>query len=266
MKKLFYIFFALILSLSPAFALDGLEYIHKEEGVHIYKIDTKKLGRKVKPYVADELMTAKALFETGDYALVVNGGFFDRETGKEISFIMINGKLENTPFNNNRAMTLIKKTGRFKEVINRSELRIFEPEYNKYVFRIAPHFAPDADKIFLKHSLQAGPMLHPMYDPQSEGFVQKDDDGQITLDSCDMTKRRPRTIIGIKGKYLYIIAFSMSKKMTGEELHEFVKKQKFKQAMALDGGGSTSMMSDDVQIVSEGTEGRKIKSFLVIER
>ena len=266
MKKIFYIFCTLFLFASPSLALDGMEYINKEEGVHIYKIDTKKLGRKIKPYVSDELISAKALYDTGNYSLVVNGGFFDRETGGEISFIMIDGKLENSPFNNNRTMTAIKKTGRFKEVINRAELRIFETEYNKFAFRIAPHFQPDADKIFLKHSLQAGPMVYPRYSPTSEGFIQKDEDGQITLDSCDMSKRRARTIVGIKGKYLYIIVFSINKKMTGEELHEFAKKQKFKQAMAFDGGGSSSLVTDEVQVYSEGIDGRKVKSFLVIER
>ncbi len=266
MKKLFYALCALLIFSTQAFALDGMEYIHKEEGVHIYKIDTKKLGGKIKPYVADELTTAKSLYETGNYSLVINGGFFDRETGGEISFVMIDGKLINSPFNNNKTMTAIKKTGRFKEVINRSELRIFQPEYNKFIFRIAPHFMPDADKIFLKHSLQAGPMIYPKYMASEEGFVQKDNDGQVTLDSCDMTKRRTRTMVAIKGKYLYIIAFSMSKKMTGEELHQFAKNKKFKQALALDGGGSTSLIADDVEIISEGAEGRKVKSFLVIER
>ena len=193
MKKLFYALCALLIFSTQAFALDGMEYIHKEEGVHIYKIDTKKLGGKIKPYISDELITAKALHESGNYALVVNGGFFDRETGGEISFIIIDGKLANSPFNNNKVMTAIKKTGRFKEVINRAELRIFEPEYNKFAFRIAPHFKPDADKIFLKHSLQAGPMLYPAYTPSEEGFVQKNTEGEITLDSCDMTKRRPRS-------------------------------------------------------------------------
>ncbi|MBQ3101434.1 phosphodiester glycosidase family protein [bacterium] len=266
MKKLLFTIFAMIIYLAPAYAIDGMEYIHKEEGVHIYKIDTKKLGSKIKPYVADELTTAKALYETGNYSLVVNGGFFDRETGGEISFVMIDGKLKNSPFNNNKTMTSIKETGRFKEVVNRSELRIFELEKGKYAFRIAQHFQSDADKIFLKHSLQAGPMLAPRYLAQEEGFIQKDNEGNITLDSCNMSKRRPRTIIGIKGKYLYIIAFSMSKKMTGAELQEFAKKQRFRQALALDGGGSTSLITDEVQIISEGTDGRKVKSFLVIER
>ncbi len=266
MKKILFIILGLFMLTTPALALDGLEYIHQEEGVHMYRIDTKKLGGKIKPYIADELQTAKSLYETGNYSLVVNGGFFDRETGGEISFIMIDGKLINSPFNNNKTMTAIKQSGRFKEVVNRSELRIFEPEYNKFVFKIAPHFTPDADKIYLKHSLQAGPMISPKYLASEEGFIQRDKDGQITFDSCDMSKRRSRTIVGIKGKYLYIVAFTMSKKMSGEELRDFAKKHRFKQAMALDGGGSTSLITDEIQIISESTEGRKVKSFLVIER
>lgn len=266
MKKILFTIISIFLITSQAQALSGMEYIHNEEGVHIYKIDTKKLGAKIRPYVADELMTAKALYDTGNYELVVNGGFFDRETGGEISFIMIDGRIANSPFNNSKTMTAIKESGRLKQVINRSELRIFNIDNTKTVFKIAPHFASDADKIFLKHSLQAGPMIYPAYTSCEEGFVQKDDDGQVTLDSCDMTKRRPRTLVAIKGKYLYIIAFSMSKKMTGNELHQYAKKHKFKQALALDGGGSTSLITDEVQIISEGKEGRKVKSFLVIER
>ncbi len=266
MKKILFTFFAIFSLITPAFALDGIDYIHKEEGVHIYKIDTKKLGSKIKPYVSNELITAKDLYNTGNYELVANGGFFDRETGGEISFVIIDGKIVNSPFNNNKTMAAVKNSGRFKQVVNRSELRIFEVEKGKFTFKIAPHFMPDADKIFLKHSLQAGPMVYPKYTSVEEGFVKKDDEGQITFDSCDMTKRRPRTLVATKGKYLYIIAFTMSKKMSGEELHQFAKQHKFKQALALDGGGSTSIITDDVQIISEGKEGRKVKSFLVIER
>lgn len=266
MKKILFAIISIFLAATPALALDGMEYIHNEEGVHIYKIDTKKLGAKIKPYVADELITAKTLYDTGNYELVVNGGFFDRETGGEISFVVIDGKIVNNPFNNSKTMTAVKESGRLKQVVNRSELRIFNIDNNKLAFKVAPHFAPDVDKIFLKHSLQAGPMIYPKYTSVEEGFVKKDSDGQITFDCCDMTKRRPRTLVATKGKYLYIIAFSMSKKMSGNELHQYAKKHKFKQALALDGGGSTSLITDEVQIISEGKEGRKVKSFLVIER
>ena len=265
MKKfLFLVLFAFLVL--PAYSSSDIEYINDEAGIHIYKINIKKLGSKIKPYVAKDLMSAKELYDTGKFQLVVNGGFFDLETGEEISFVKIDGRTVNSPFNNQKLISDIKAQNRLTEVINRPEMRIFKLPLDRYKITFEPHFATNADNIFLVHSLQAGPFLAPYYKPEVEGFVKHDEFDNVIFDSVNLSKKRERTILGIRKNNLYIVLFTENSKMTGYELKEFVKKQKFEYAMALDGGDSVSAVSKDECIKANSNEMRKVKSFLVIER
>ena len=265
MKKIIILFLFLLFAL-PAFSSGDIQYINEEAGVHIYKINIKKLGSKIKPYVAKDLMTAKEVYDTGKYQLVVNGGFFDLETGDEISFVKIDGRTVNSPFNNQKLISDINSQNRLTEVINRPELRIFKLPLDRYKITLEPHFATNADNVFLAHSLQAGPFLAPYYKPEAEGFVKYDEFDNVIFDSVNLAKKRERTIIGLKKNNLFIVLFTENSKMTGYELKEFVKKQKFEYAMALDGGDSVSAVTKDECIKANSSEMRKIKSFLVIER
>ena len=64
--------------LGCAFSKDASDEIlmeHTTPGVYIFKLNTKKIGNKIKPYVADKLTTASDIYKNNkNFALVLNGG------------------------------------------------------------------------------------------------------------------------------------------------------------------------------------------------
>ena len=94
-----------------------------------------------------------------------------------------------------------------------------------------------------------------------------DEDDIVKSQSVDILKRRERTAIGLKGKYLYIVIFTKDFKVDANEMREYLLDElKLQKAMALDGGLSTSLNYRDISIGSLGKYQRRVKSFLVIER
>ena len=163
----------------------------------------------------------------------------------------------------------LEVAGRTDAVLNRAELRIIEDKKGKAEFKIAAHNDPLDKGETLVHSLQAGPELLPEMDLVKESFIQYGAGGVVTFEAASATKRRARTVVAFKGHRehdLYIVVFTNSNRVTLKEAQNFLKKQGFKRALALDGGGSTSLYYDNMEIKSEGHDGRRVKSFLVIEK
>ena len=51
------------------------------------------MGHKIKPYVAQNLTTTSDIYKNNEnFALVVNGGFFDILTGAPVSYVKIDKK------------------------------------------------------------------------------------------------------------------------------------------------------------------------------
>lgn len=268
MRKIILFLCLVLFSTQVVSAKEAIKAVHKTSGIYIFKIDTKKLGNKIKPLAVDELTTAKTVFDSGKYQFVLNGGYFDMKSGAEISYVVVDGKEIQNPFNNQNLINNLGRTNRLRQVLGRGEFRILENSIGQPKFEIASHFAPIKKGHELKHSLQAGPKIAPSMDLEGESFVQYDDKGRVTFDSITATKRRPRTILALKGHMLYAIVFTDSNKKTLNELEAYCKKKRFKQALALDGGGSTSAYFKNYEIYSEGSkenQGRRVKSFLVIE-
>ena len=86
------IFLFLILLITPQITFAEGISSNIEDGIYTFKIPLKKYGEKLKPYVAQELTTTSDLFKTGNYKLVVNGGYFDIMTGAPVSNVIIEGK------------------------------------------------------------------------------------------------------------------------------------------------------------------------------
>lgn len=270
MKKLFILCLTLAFTFSAAFAgCDGIQTSRVDDGILILKINTREFNEKIKPLVVDELTTAKEIYETGNYELVLNGGFFDMQTGGEISYVTIDCVEAQSPWHNTKLMRELEIAGRTDAVLNRSELRIVENKNGKTEFKFAAHYDLPEECERLIHSLQAGPALLPEMDLAKESFIQYGVGGVVAFEAASVTKRRARTVLAFKGHReheLYIVVFTNSNKVTLKEARDFLKKQGFKRALALDGGGSTSLYYDNIEINSEGPEGRKLKSFLVIEK
>lgn len=265
MKKIILTILILFLS-APIFAQDKVQVINDDFGIYIFKIDTKKYGDKIKPFVAQSLTTPKEVYDKNCFELVVNGGFFDVQNGKSASYTTIDGVEVLDPKKHFQLAENLKKQGRLDEVLSRSELRILQNRRGRLKFEIARHNAPIKKNYSIKHALQAGPMIYPCMDLVGEGFIKYENDMAHDL-SIDILKRRERTVLGLKGKYLYIVLFTKDNKADANEMQNYMfQKLKVDSAMALDGGLSTAINYKDIQIGSLGKHQRRVKSFLVIER
>ncbi len=270
MKKIIISAFIFLFALStPAFAkksTDGITMEHSIPGVYIFKMDTKKMGDKIKPHVAEKLTTTSDIYKNNEnFSLVVNGGFFDILTGDAVSYVTIDGKTVETPFSNMKLIQNAGKTNRLEAILNRAEFRILQDRKGELSFDIDNHFAPVQEGKTIKHSIQGGPFIYPRMNLEKESFVKKENN-KITFQAADVLKRRERTVLGIKNEILYLIIFTNQNKVTVNEIKDFCKKMKLDKAMALDGGASTSINYKDVEIYSNTGLQRRVKSFIVVEK
>ena len=266
MKKILTLFILSIMVCFPAFSKEKVRVGDSTVGVYVFKINTKKYGDKIKPYMASNLMTTKKLYNSGKYDLVVNGGFFDVKTGESVSYVVVDEDMKTEVKNNKRLCDDLKNQDRLEKVLSRAELRILENKNGKLKFDINYHDEPIEEGYKLVHSLQAGPMLYPTMDLVGEGFVSYEND-MVKFQSVDILKRRERTAIGLKGKDLYVVIFTKDYKVDANEMRDYMRENlKLKKILALDGGLSTSVDYKNISIGSVGRYQRKVKSFLVIEK
>jgi len=247
-------------------AKDKIQVANDTPGVWVFKINTKKYGSKIKPYISKRLETTKKVYEENCFDLVVNGGFFDTKSGASVSYITIDNDLKSNVEENTRLVKNLTHQNRLDKVLSRTEFRILENKRHKLKFDIARHNDKAPKGYTIKHALQAGPMLYPSMDLVNEGFVTYSE-GVVKQQSVDILKRRERTALGLKGKYLYIVLFTKDYKVDANEMRDYLKEElKIKKAMALDGGWSTSLNYKNISIGSLGRNQRKVKSFIIIER
>ena len=265
-KKIIFLILSILLSFCPVLAKEKFEVINDTPGIHIFKINTKKYGKKIKPYVSKKLTTPQRIYEDNCFDFVVNAGFFDVKNGKSVSYVVIDNEMVSDVEDNIKLMQELKNQNRFEKVLSRTELRILENKRHKLKFDIARHNEPIKKGYKIKHSIQAGPMLLPTMDLAQEGFVTIEND-IVKSQSVDILKRRERTAIGIKGKHLYIVLFTKDHKVDAHEMKKYMEETlKVKKAMAFDGGLSTAVNYKNISIGSLGKYQRRVKSFLVIER
>lgn len=271
-KKILFLSIFLIGSITPTFAKADDIKVNLDNGIYTFKIPLKKYGDKIKPYVTEELTTTKDVFNNKDlnFKLVVNGGFFDPIANAPVSDVIIDKVKVQSLFSNLELVDKLNKDNRIEQVINRSEFRIIENSKNKLYFDITNHFGIlDEVNDEIKHSIQAGPMLIPNLRLEEESFVKYENNKAISLAS-DVLKRRERTIIGLKkdkfgNEFMYIIIFTSDKKVALNEARNYCLKLKLDKALAMDGGGSTSINYKNIEVSSDKNGQRKVKSFLVIE-
>lgn len=272
-KKISLLFLIFAFAFAPVFAREDkdIEVSRDKGGIYIFKIPLEKYKNKIKPYVSDELTTTSEVFNNPElnFKLVVNGGYFDPVTGAPASIVKINGKTVESIFSNAPLMESLEESGRIEEVLNRSEFRILEDNKNNILFDITNHFHLQKDNQRIVHAIQAGPMILPKLRLEEESFITYKDRRSIQL-AADVLKRRERTIIGLKrgvlgNDYLYIIIFTKDHKVALNEARDYCMKLRLNKAMAMDGGASTSINYEDIEISSNDADQRRVKSFLVIE-
>ena len=73
MKKIISLLILTILfTFCPAFAKDKFEVKNDTAGIYVFKIDTKKYGKKIKPYLSKKLTTPQKVYEDECFDFVVN--------------------------------------------------------------------------------------------------------------------------------------------------------------------------------------------------
>lgn len=252
-------------SFQPVQAID----ITETDGVyHIILEQNKKTAKRLKCVIADDLMTNREIHKKAESVLTINGGFFDPQNKKTVSYVTTDGQIVADPiFNENLlADPLLRKN--LDKVLNRSEFRVLEC-FSGYKFEIAQHKSPIDFECQLMNSIQAGPLVYPRLQLEEELFIVKDQDGNIIREAASVLHKVPRTILGLKDSNIHILIFTDKHPMTLEEVTKYCEELNLDRAMALDGGGSTSMnYLDKIEVVSnpENGQGRMLKSFIILKR
>ena len=167
---------------------------------------------------------------------------------------------------------LVEIGANLPKILNRTELRILDCD-GKLKYDIAPHNADLDFMCSIRTSAQGGPQLLPELKMEEEFFIVKDSAGNITRESCSVLHKAPRTLVGIKSnkgeQELHIFIVTNQNPLTIPESRDLCASYGLEQAMAFDGGSSTSLDYKDIHVVStqkSGDTGRALKSFLVIKK
>ena len=130
-NKILLLVLSLIFSFCPTLAKDKFEVINDTPGIYIFKINTKKYGKKIKPYMTKKLTTPQIVYDDNCFDFVVNGGFFDVKNGKSVSYVTIDNEMVSDVEDNVKLMKQLKTQGRYEQVLSRAELRILEKDKEK---------------------------------------------------------------------------------------------------------------------------------------
>jgi hypothetical protein len=111
---------------------------------------------------------------------------------------------------------------------------------------LAPHDAPVPFGASLQDALQAGPALLPRMDLTGEAFVLKNARGQVVRDGIGALGKASRSALGLtpRGDMLLVAVAGSTRRHTGvtmAQLAELMRRLGASEAMALDGGSSTTL-------------------------
>lgn len=268
-NKLFFyfllIFFIFCLAFNSASFAKELNVEHKE-GLYLIKINLSDFI--IEPYVVDSLETVDNIGNKTGALAIINAGFFDGVNGETISFIKKNGTVLANPKNNKRLINNLELAPYLDKIFNRAELRILNCN-EKIIADITFRNSPLKKKCKLLSSTQAGPMLLPKMNLEKEFFILKKDKN-IIRDSIGVYRKASRSAIGITKNDIYFVITDKNNPLTIFELQTKFKKIGFQKALALDGGGSTSLyLKTDNGIFYQAREknntSRKVKSVLLVK-
>jgi len=251
-----------------------IDFYSPSEGIYIVDINTKTCKDCIKPYVSDSLETVKSVAEKTKSTIAINTGFFDPKNSKTTSYIIKDGKVVTDPTLNSDLMNNPNIKAYLPDVLNRSEFRIEDCTLNTgnktRIYEIARHNDLPQMKCDIVHSIQAGPALVPEFKLYDEAFV-VEKDGTIVKESAGALGRYARSAIGIKGDHILLVAVSNEAPMTLQELADYMQSLNVDQAMAFDGGSSTSLyvnMPDKQKFVlvsAKDNSARRVKSVLLVK-
>jgi exopolysaccharide biosynthesis protein len=251
-----------------------IDFYSPSKGIYIVDVNTKTCKDCIKPYVSDSLEPVEKVAEKTNSTAAINAGFFDPNNTKTTSYVTINKMIAADPLLNADLMENEKLKPYIEDILNRSEIRIQDCEtgffdlYRK--FTIARHQESVESKCSIIDSIQAGPALVPEFKLYDEVFVVKKGD-KIIKESAGALGKYARSALGIKGDHILLVAVSNEAPMTLSELADYMKSLNVDQAIAFDGGSSTSLyvnIPDKPKFVltsAKNNSARRIKSILLVK-
>ena len=263
MKKFIYflILFIMFFTGIKVYAVQDYKITEYKKGIYVIELNAKN----IEPYYTDELETNFDVYQKTNAKLVVNAGFFDPKNKKTVSYVVINEKTVLDPNNNENLMENTNLIPYLNKILNRSEFRILKDENDQIIYDIAPHNETIKDGLTLVHSIQAGPMLYPDLRLEDEFFILVKN-GELKSESASCLHKYARTGIGIKNNKVYIFIATKKSPLTLSELSIITQIWGMEKSMAFDGGGSTSIDTNELHIISDyKDQGRKLKSFLILK-
>lgn len=245
-----------------------IEFQSYKKGIYVVSIDSDYFGKNSDIYVSDYLERVENVAKKTSAKVALNAGFFDPGNGKTTSYVLKNNKIIEDPEKNEclTASEAIKPY--FSKILNRSEFRALSCQ-DGVKFNIKQHNEPIDKDCCLNYSIQAGPELVPNFNLEEEFFVLKKKNKVVRQSACAL-KRFARSAIGIKKDRILLVAASNKNPLTLKELADFMKKLGVEEAMAFDGGSSTSLYVDIPEkrgfILNSAKDNaaRRVKSVLVL--
>ncbi|MDB9525384.1 phosphodiester glycosidase family protein [Oscillatoria sp. CS-180] len=234
-------------------------------------------GFQVGVAMTDALMTLRDMAERDGAIAAINAGFFDPQNGLTTSYITLAGTIVADPHDNRRLIDNPDLQPYLSSILNRSEFRIYTcGDATRY--DIAFHDASVPSDCVLADAIGAGPQLLPSMTGYEEGFLDRNDSGEVVRDVLGSRTPNARSAIGIKpdGSVVLAIAaqFPTADAPSGLNLQgmaDFLASLGVEKALNLDGGSSTGLYFDGTtylgRLDAEGNEiERPIKSILFVSR
>lgn len=268
MKFLKQIFIALLLTIlfvTPSFA-NNISIKH-DNGIYHIVLKGEKVKRKIKFVTSEDLITNREAHIKGRSTLTVNAGFFDPKNGKTISYVVTDRVTSADPMFNQALLANPFFRKNMNKIINRSEFRVMQCG-NKFEYAIVGHKSEIPFGCTVITSAQGGPLIVPELKMEEEGFIVKNEEGNVIRESASVLHKTSRTIIGIKGTdECHILIITDENPMDLYEVQKLCNELKLDRAMAFDGGSSTSMnYKNNIEVVSLKGDGagRMLKSFMLV--
>ncbi|MEB3284543.1 MAG: phosphodiester glycosidase family protein [Candidatus Sericytochromatia bacterium] len=189
-------------------------------------------GSRVFPATGAWRSVPEWLRETGAVA-AINGGFFNHSDGEPVSYVRQDGRLVDDPKGNRALMTNPELRSALPLILNARAAWFVGSEG----WGIAPWGTISPD---VQDALQAGPVLLPEPSLEKEAFRLRRRDG-TWRDGIQSARRARRSAIGLRadGSMVWVVAGGPG--LDIRQLAHAMKQLSCVQAMALDGGSSSTL-------------------------
>ncbi len=266
LTKLLFTLFLFIACINPVSALGDIS-VTKDNGVYHIILKGERIKKKIKFVVSEDLITNREAHIRGRSGLTINAGYFDPNNAKTISYIVTDRMISGDPMFNSSLLANPYFRKNMNKILNRSEFRVMECG-NKREYAIVSHKSEVPFGCATETSAQGGPLILPELRLEEEGFIVKNDKGEVIRESSKVLHKTARTIIGIKGTdECHILIITDENPMDLYEVQKLCKELKLDRAMAFDGGSSTSLNYKDIEVISteDSDTGRMLKSFMILQ-